>query len=132
MVFFSVILVIRQNTREPFPLSDHKSNSLDDIVHLDMWGSYRVTSKDGYKYFLIVVDDYTRACWVYLIKTKDEVFSNFENFVNLIQNQFENSVKIIRNDNGTKFINNKFEMFCNSKGIVHQGGFLRESIDIYL
>ncbi|GJS93013.1 ribonuclease H-like domain-containing protein [Tanacetum coccineum] len=36
-----------KQTREPFPLSDHK-------------------------FFLTVVDDYTRAVWVYLIKSKDE------------------------------------------------------------
>ncbi|GJZ40053.1 hypothetical protein Tco_0586616 [Tanacetum coccineum] len=27
-----------KQTREPFPLSDHVSSSLGDLVHLDLWG----------------------------------------------------------------------------------------------
>ncbi|GJV39977.1 ribonuclease H-like domain-containing protein [Tanacetum coccineum] len=61
-----------KQTREPFPLSDHKSKSLGDLVHLDLWGTYKVTSSEGFRFFLTVVDDYTRAVWVYLIKSKDE------------------------------------------------------------
>ncbi|GJX31587.1 ribonuclease H-like domain-containing protein [Tanacetum coccineum] len=61
-----------KQTREHFPLSDHTSKSLGDLVHLDLWGPYKVTSYEGFRYFLTVVDDYTRAVWVYLIKSKDE------------------------------------------------------------
>ncbi|GJR60066.1 ribonuclease H-like domain-containing protein [Tanacetum coccineum] len=62
-----------KQTRESFPLSDHKSKSLGDLVHLDLWGPYKVTSFEGFRFFLTVVDDYTRAVWVYLIKSKDEI-----------------------------------------------------------
>ncbi|GKE67799.1 ribonuclease H-like domain-containing protein [Tanacetum coccineum] len=64
-----------KQTREPFPFSDHKSKSLGELVHLDLWGLYRVYSREGYKYFLTIVDDYSRAVWIYLVKTKDEVYS---------------------------------------------------------
>ncbi|GJT22520.1 ribonuclease H-like domain-containing protein [Tanacetum coccineum] len=50
-----------KQTREPFPSCDHKTTNLGDIVHLDVWGPYKITSRDGYKYFLTVVDDYSRA-----------------------------------------------------------------------
>ncbi|GKD05638.1 ribonuclease H-like domain-containing protein, partial [Tanacetum coccineum] len=61
-----------KQTREPFPLSDHTSKRLGNLVHLDLWRPYKVTSSEGFRYFLTVVDDYTRAVWVYLIKSKDE------------------------------------------------------------
>ncbi|GKB85847.1 ribonuclease H-like domain-containing protein, partial [Tanacetum coccineum] len=61
-----------KQTREPFSLSDLTSKRLGDLVHLDLWGPYKVTSSEGFRYFLTVVDDYTRAVWVYLIKSKDE------------------------------------------------------------
>ncbi|GJS95829.1 MAK10-like protein [Tanacetum coccineum] len=32
-----------------------------ELVHLDVWGPYKVTSREGYMFFLTVVDDYTRA-----------------------------------------------------------------------
>ncbi|GJZ14961.1 ribonuclease H-like domain-containing protein [Tanacetum coccineum] len=50
-----------KQTREPFPLSDHKSKTLGELVHLDLWGPYRVHSREGYRYFLTIVDDYSRA-----------------------------------------------------------------------
>lgn len=109
-----------KQTREPFPLSEHKSSVLGDLVHLDLWGPYKITSKEGFKYFLTIVDGYTRAVWVYLLKSKDEVFDVFQSFVNIVHTQFGKCVKIIRNDNGTEFVNNKMDLLCNSKGILHQ------------
>ncbi|XP_035830149.1 uncharacterized protein LOC118479628 [Helianthus annuus] len=47
--------------REPFPLSDHKSEALGNLIHLDVWGPYRVQSMNGFRYFLTVVDDYSRV-----------------------------------------------------------------------
>ncbi|GJR95947.1 hypothetical protein Tco_0268121 [Tanacetum coccineum] len=37
-----------KQTREPFPLSEHKSTVLGELVHLDLWGPYRVISKEGH------------------------------------------------------------------------------------
>nr|XP_043624691.1 uncharacterized protein LOC122596185 [Erigeron canadensis] len=96
-----------KQTREPFPLSDHKTKSLGELVHLDLWGPYRVTSRDGYKYFLTIVDDFSRAVWVFLLKSKDEVYENIVNFVSLIKNQFDKNIKCFRSDNGTEFINHR-------------------------
>nr|GEV69815.1 ribonuclease H-like domain-containing protein [Tanacetum cinerariifolium] len=48
-----------KQTREPFPLSEHKSSVLAELVHLDLWGPYKVTSKEGFRFFLTIVDDYT-------------------------------------------------------------------------
>ncbi|GJZ26264.1 ribonuclease H-like domain-containing protein, partial [Tanacetum coccineum] len=62
-----------KQTREPFPFSDHQTIAIGELIHLDLWGPYKVVSKDGFRYFLTIVDDYTRAVWIYLIKTKDEV-----------------------------------------------------------
>ncbi|GJR50685.1 hypothetical protein Tco_1401206 [Tanacetum coccineum] len=47
-----------KQTREPFPLSDHKSTV---VGHLDGWGPYKIRSKKGYRFFLTIVDDYFRA-----------------------------------------------------------------------
>ncbi|GJW30850.1 ribonuclease H-like domain-containing protein [Tanacetum coccineum] len=91
-----------KHTRDPFPLSSHKSKHLSELVHLDLWGGpYRVPSREGFKYFLTIVDDYSRAIWVYLIKTKDKVFDVFVSFINFVHNQFDVKIKIVRFDNGT-------------------------------
>nr|GEV77411.1 hypothetical protein [Tanacetum cinerariifolium] len=36
-----------KQTRELFPLSDHKSKTLGELVHLDLWGPYRVHSREA-------------------------------------------------------------------------------------
>ncbi|GJS63167.1 ribonuclease H-like domain-containing protein [Tanacetum coccineum] len=82
-----------KQTREPFPLSDHISKRFGDLVHLDLWGPYKVTSSEGFRVFLTVVDDYTRAVWVYLIKSKDGVPHFIVVFYNLIENQFKKKIK---------------------------------------
>ncbi|GJW24922.1 ribonuclease H-like domain-containing protein [Tanacetum coccineum] len=58
--------------REKDSLSSHKSKDLGELVHMDLWGPYRVPSREGYKYFLIIIDDYSRYVLVYLVKSKDE------------------------------------------------------------
>ncbi|GKD60951.1 ribonuclease H-like domain-containing protein [Tanacetum coccineum] len=101
-----------KKTREPFPLSNHKSKKPGELVYLDLWGPYRVSSIEGFKYFLTIVDDYSRAVWTCLLKTKDEVFDCFVNFIKLIHNQFNATIKTIRYDNGTEFVNKKmFTLF---------------------
>ncbi|GKC63622.1 ribonuclease H-like domain-containing protein [Tanacetum coccineum] len=39
-----------KQTKEPFPLSDHVSTELGELVHHDLWGPYKVTSKDGFSF----------------------------------------------------------------------------------
>ena len=43
--------------------------ALDD-VHSDLWGAAKVESFGGARYFLSLVDDYSRRVWVYILKIK--------------------------------------------------------------
>ncbi|GJT02372.1 ribonuclease H-like domain-containing protein [Tanacetum coccineum] len=115
-----VICQRAKQTREPFPLSDHKSKNLGDLVYLDLWGPYKVASSEGFRFFLTIVDDCTRAVWVYLIKSKDEVSHFIILFYNLIENQFKRKIKVFRSDNGTEFVNQFISKLCSDKGIIHQ------------
>jgi IS30 family transposase len=58
------------------------------------------------------------------MKNKSEVFTHFQHFVNLIENQYNNKIKILRTDNGTEYINQNFAKFTNSRGIIHQTFFV--------
>lgn len=130
-----------KQTRDSFSLSEHKSKVFGELIHLDVWGPYKMISREGYRYFLTVVDDYSRSVWVYLLKRKDEVFDMFVSFYNMVLTQFNKKIKIIRSDNGTEFINNKINDFVNTMGIIHQTSvaytlskmvLLRGNIDICL
>ncbi|CAI7806588.1 unnamed protein product [Closterium sp. NIES-54] len=43
------------------------------LVHMDVVGPTRAPSLSGSRYFLTIVDNHTRAMWVYPLKTKGEV-----------------------------------------------------------
>nr|GEV19443.1 ribonuclease H-like domain-containing protein [Tanacetum cinerariifolium] len=109
-----------KQTRENFSLSGHKSTKIRQLVHLDDWGPYKIISRYGFRYFLTVVDDYSRAVWTYMLKGKDDVYDSIVNFVNMLSKQFETNMKVFRSDNGFEFINNKLQSLFNEKGILHQ------------
>jgi len=41
-----------------------------ELIHMDL-GGYYTPSQDGYRFFLIIVDDYTRYIWVWFLTTKN-------------------------------------------------------------
>lgn len=72
---------------------------------MDVWGPYRVPTHDRKYYFLTVVDDYLRETWIFLMHMKNETIVFLKQFMCMVKNQFDTSVKVIRIDNGTKFFN---------------------------
>ncbi|GJY33132.1 ribonuclease H-like domain-containing protein [Tanacetum coccineum] len=38
-----------KQTRDHFPISDHKSTCLGELIHLDVWGLYKVVSTEGFR-----------------------------------------------------------------------------------
>lgn len=71
---------------------------------MDVWGPYSIQSITGAKYFLTVVDDFSRAVWTFLMHNKTQVTKLNENFLMYAKTQFELTVKKIRIDNGGEFI----------------------------
>nr|GEX02608.1 ribonuclease H-like domain-containing protein [Tanacetum cinerariifolium] len=49
-----------KQTRDSFPLSESKSNFFGQLMHLDVWDPYKVISREGFRYFLTIVNDYSR------------------------------------------------------------------------
>lgn len=58
---------------------------------------------DGYKYYLIIVDEFTRYSWIYPLKAKSDVATVLSQFITFIDRQFTNKVKVIQCDNGGEF-----------------------------
>jgi hypothetical protein len=60
-------------------------------------------SLNGSKYFLLFVDDYSRFCWVYFLKSKANVFVEFVRFKTAVELETGNKLKMLRSDNGGEF-----------------------------
>lgn len=78
------------------------------LYTFDILGPYRVHSIYGHQYFLTIVDDYSKATWVYLLRGKDEAKTQVQNFCALILTKFGKVVKCIRTDNGQECKMDKF------------------------
>lgn len=57
--------------------------------------------------------------WVYLIKTKSNIFSCFQFFYKICT-QFDAQIKVLRTDNGTEYIDNQFSAYVESNVILYQ------------
>lgn len=106
--------------RHSFSLSNYKADAAFSLIHCDLWEKYRKTTHGGASYFLTIVDDYTRAVWVYLLKEKSVVPEILISFRSMVQTQFNTRVKVLRSDNGTEFTNLTIQAFMRKEGILHE------------
>lgn len=114
------ICPLARQTRLPFPTIHNKTVTLFELVHKDVWCPYRQCTYNGYKYFLTIVDNYSRMTWIYLMRMKSDVFLLIKSFLILVKNWFDANIKIIRSDNGLEFFNSQCSTLFTSVGILHQ------------
>uniref|UniRef100_A0A2N9FLT3 Integrase catalytic domain-containing protein n=1 Tax=Fagus sylvatica TaxID=28930 RepID=A0A2N9FLT3_FAGSY len=99
--------------------STRKSNVLD-LAYSDVCGPIEVESLGGNRYFVTFIDDASRKVWVYVLKTKDQVFQLFKKFHAMVERQKGKSLKCLRTDNGGEYTSNEFENYCSEYGIRHE------------
>ena len=78
-----------------------------------------VQSRDGKKYFVTFIDDSTRFCYVYLLRSKDEAIESFIHYKNEVENQLGKRIKRIRSDRGGEYVS-PFGEYCSNHGIIHE------------
>ncbi|TXG65248.1 hypothetical protein EZV62_006523 [Acer yangbiense] len=104
--------------RVKFNVAKHCTQLILDYIHSDLWGPSRHVSMGDYRYFMSIIDDYSRRVWIYFMKTKDETLQKFKDWKVMIENQSEKGVKRLRIDNGLEYCNDDFNKYCNEHGIV--------------
>lgn len=65
-----------------------KTSRVLELVHTDSMGPKRTLSKDGEKYVLTLVDDYSRYVVAYFLKKKSEVAVKLKEFQAFYENQW--------------------------------------------
>jgi hypothetical protein len=64
-----------------------------ELLHMDLFGPSRTKSIIGNYYGFMIVDDYSRFCWVIFLYSRDETYPSFKKFARLFQNKM--NLKII-------------------------------------
>ena len=91
-----------------------------ELIHSDLCEMNGVLTKGGKKYFMTLIDDSTRYCHVYLLKSKDEALNYFKIYKVEAENQLDRNIKRLRSDHGGEYFLNEFDSFCAEHGIIHE------------
>ena len=95
--------------RTPFTTTIKTTVPLE-LVHSDVCGNMQHRSLGGAEYFLAFTDDHTRDSWVYILKTKNQVFKCFHNKKpHLRTNQAQ--AEMLKTDNGGEYTSKKFGQY---------------------
>jgi len=110
-----------KQTRMPFPRSAMwRAEEPLQLVHVDLCGPITPVTAGGNKYFMLLVDDCTRWCQVYMLKTKDQASEAFEKYKAEVENSTGQHIKLLRSDRGGEFLAHAFQRVCEQAGIRHQ------------
>lgn len=93
-----------KHVRLPFSSSTSVSYVPFQVVHADVWTS-PVTSFSGFKYYLVLIDDYTHYVWTLSSRAKSEVLQCLLHFHAYVFTQFQLPLIALQTDNGKEFDN---------------------------
>lgn len=81
----------------PFHLLLHIFHS---NFYYDLW-TYPISSFTGYKYYLVLIDDYVDYLWTFPLHVKSDAMPTQRTFRALILNQFHSNIQTLQCKNGT-------------------------------
>jgi hypothetical protein len=78
-----------KQSRKPHKAAEERHLALLEFIHSDMCEMNDVLTEGEQRYFMTMIDDASRYCYVYLLKTKDEALCCFKTYNAKVENQLE-------------------------------------------
>ncbi|CAI7884126.1 unnamed protein product, partial [Closterium sp. NIES-54] len=92
-------------------------------LHIDVWGSAHFSGQGRERYFLLVVDDYTRYTTVFPLRSKGEISAVLIPWIRTVRlrERFGQDLPDLRlhSDRGGEFSSDLLRDFCRGEGIHH-------------
>jgi transposase InsO family protein len=104
-------------TKTSFPSSDSREIGILDLIHSYVCGPMSSTSLTSSLYYVVFIDDFSRKSCIFFMKTKGQVFSRFQEFKSLVENQTGKKIRVLRSDNGGEYTSKELMEFCAGEGI---------------
>jgi hypothetical protein len=114
------VCMLGKNIKKAFPSSDSRAQGILELVHSDVCDPMSSPSLSGCLYYVIFIDGFSRKCWIYFLKAKNETFDRFKEYKAFIANQRGKHIIVFRTDNGGEFESLQFEGFCKEARIKRQ------------
>ncbi|GJS07095.1 pol polyprotein [Tanacetum coccineum] len=105
-------------TRTPFKSVKRTTEPLD-MIHTDICDLKSLPTKGGNKFFITFIDDCTKYCYVYWLKSKDEAINKFVLYKTEVENQLGKKIKVVRSDRRGEYVA-PFAKLCAKHGIRHK------------
>lgn len=106
-----------KSTKLPYKPSKYSAKSHLEYVYCDLWGPSRTETLGGARYYISIMDDFSRKLWVFTLKDKSEAFQKFKMWCEEVENEKKCRVQCLRIDNGLEFLSTEFQVYCRNKGI---------------
>ncbi|KAI0493266.1 hypothetical protein KFK09_027542 [Dendrobium nobile] len=111
---------LSKSHKQPFSSSTSVCTKPFQLVHSDVWGPAPVPSMNGFRYYVIFIDDFTHFSWIYLLHSKAEVLSKYQNLCNMVKKNFHTQIQHFRSDGGGEYSSNVFRKYLIQQGTTHQ------------
>jgi transposase InsO family protein len=86
-------------------------------VHGDLCGLVTPATPGGRRYFLLVVDDFSRYMWVVVLGSKGEAVNAIRRTQATAEAECGRKLRVLRTDNGGEFTAAKFTSYCADEGV---------------
>jgi hypothetical protein len=104
-----------KHVRLPFSSSTSISYVPFQLVHADIWTS-PLSSFSGFKYYLVIIDDFTHYIWTFPLRAKSEAFQCIVAFHSYVATQFRLPLLAFQSDNGREFDNHALRSHLAAHG----------------
>lgn len=91
-----------------------------ELIHMDVCGPLPARTPAGHRYFLSIIDDFSKKVVVFPMKQKNEALNFFLGFQKRAERFTGEKIIRVRTDNGLEFIHKEFEKFFEEQGIRHE------------
>jgi hypothetical protein len=80
----------------------------------------QTVTRQGYRYFITFVDDFSQYLTIYPIKRKSEALEQFKEFLSQSEQQLGKRLKVLCTDGGGEYFSTEFVEYLKAEGIVHE------------
>ncbi|KAJ9566346.1 LOW QUALITY PROTEIN: hypothetical protein OSB04_002312 [Centaurea solstitialis] len=109
--------LVGKHSRKPFPKTSlYRATRTLELIHGDLCGPISPSTIAGNRYVFVLIDDYSRFMWSYLMK--ENAITYFKKFKTMVEKETDNSIKVLRTDRGGEFSSREFNNLCDDNGMI--------------
>jgi transposase InsO family protein len=114
------ILIWYVKPANPFQISQFRVSRPLQLLHSDVHDLVKVSTNQGYRFWITFIDDHSHFKALYLLRRKSEVFAAFTQFKAWAANVTGQRLGTLRDDKGGEYMSRDFGAFCIDHGIQKQ------------